>query len=644
MGFNISKNDLRIQIIFISLFLMVYSSVFSQLPGDSLSLNLSSYSKPLLSSYFEKQLRTYNFNQAFKYGYQFNKFFLGISQQFISTIIKSTQQNIKDESYLSLIGQYDLSQPVKVGVNILYNNYADDRQLAINQSSVLNSTLFVKINPIDRLSITPFGGLSQNEQVGIMDSGPIYGAEAYLNNIYLNDFKIYSELKFQNEDISPRKNTLQLFKLDVQNDFESNFRNLLSGLYYQQRIDFYFSADSTTSNEFDIENNIQSRIETRYSLNDRLTLKTNVRGLSVNIDGGIAWREIDRDTRFVSTSEITLSSFDPVINESRLDLNTVVNYTRNIFNGFFRFNFSEREEKHTVKPIPGASEIVYLLSRENAKRKNNIGEQVSLSLFGNFRLSEKDRITFSLFHRKLVYNTPSELNNDDRDELLTMFNIIYFNQINPFFNMFVNLEGNLNKIVYVFKERSANNNTRRVLKLSSGGDIRLSYLTSRNVAEVSANYTVFEFEDLNPNLKSFSFRQLVLRDSTQLKLFRTISFNFLGYIKLSEQGDFSWQGFANKPVRDLEEYYAEPTLQYIYKHISFSVGIRYFSLATYNYDDNNKRIIQTFYRSTAPLAIIRYSLNNYIYISIRGWYEFIKTETSANQQLANLFFRVNWNI
>ncbi len=188
---------------------MVYSTVFSQLPGDSLSLNLSSYSKPLLSSYFEKQLRTYNFNQAFKYGYKFDKFFLGISQQFISTIIKSTQRNIRDESYLSLIGQYDLSQPVKVGVNILYNNYADDRQLAINQSSVLNSTLFVKINPIDRLSITPFGGLSQNEQVGIMDSGPIYGAEAYLNNIYLNDFKIYSELKFQNEDISPRKNTTQ---------------------------------------------------------------------------------------------------------------------------------------------------------------------------------------------------------------------------------------------------------------------------------------------------------------------------------------------------------------------------------------------------------------------------------------------------
>ena len=136
--------------------------------------------------------------------------------------------------------------------------------------------------------------------------------------------------------------------------------------------------------------------------------------------------------------------------------------------------------------------------------------------------------------------------------------------------MFVNLEGNLNKIVYVFKERSANNNTRRVLKFSSGGDIRLSYLTSRNVAEVSANYTVFEFEDLNPNLNSFSFRQLVLSDSTQIKLFRTTSFNFLGYIKLSEQGDFNWQGFANKPVRDLEEYYAEPTLRYTYNHFSFS--------------------------------------------------------------------------
>ena len=220
----------------------------------------------------------------------------------------------------------------------------------------------------------------------------------------------------------------------------------------------------------------------------------------------------------------------------------------------------------------------------------------------------------------------------------------YRRRFNSFFNFFANLSGSINKVVYIFKERSANNNTLRVAKLASGGTISLGYLSSRNEAEVSANYTVYEFEDLNPNLSSFSFRQLALRDSTTLKLFRTTYFRFLGYLKFSEQGDFSWDGFANNPVRYLDERYAEPTLEYRYKYLSLAFGMRYFSITTFGYDENNQKKMQSYYRSTAPLSIITYRLSTSIHINIRGWYEFIRTENQVDQELVNLFLRVNWNI
>lgn len=149
---------------------------------------------------------------------------------------------------------------------------------------------------------------------------------------------------------------------------------------------------------------------------------------------------------------------------------------------------------------------------------------------------------------------------------------------------------------------------------------------------------------MNPNLSSFSFRQLALRDSTTLKLFRTTYFRFLGYVKFSEQGDFSWDGFANNPIRYLDERYAEPTFEYRYKHLSFAFGIRYFSLTTFKYDEYNQKEMQSYYRSTAPLSIITYRLSTSIHINIRGWYEFIRTESQVDQELVNLFFRVNWNI
>lgn len=616
----------------------------AQVPGDSLSFVTSRFSSPQLSTNFEKQLNTFNLFQNFNYGKQFGEAFIGVNQSFLSTIIRSTTMSVRDESFLTFLGQYNFSPFFSAGANVNYNVYANDKKLAINSSSVFNSTLFAKFKPFDGFSLTPYGGLSQNEQIGITDTGPIYGGEALLNNINVNEFKLYSEMKFQNEDINPRKNTLRNFKFNIDKTFQNSFRNQLIGLYSEQRKDFYFDADSLISDEFDIEKNIQSRIENRVSIVDRLNISTSLPGLSFFVEGGAAWRTIDRDTRYVALSNITTSSFDTEIEEFRIDLNTSLQYIKNNFDGILRLNFSERDEKHNAKFIDGASEIIYELRQEQEKRKNNIGQQTTISALSNFNLSSRDQISLSLFHRKLTYDTPSDLNNDDRDELLSMFSLEYRRRLNPFFDFFANLSGSINKVVYIFKERSANNNTLRVAKLVSGGTLNLGYLTSRNEAEVSANYTVYEFEDLNPNLSSFSFRQLALRDSTTLRLFRTTFFRFLGYLKFSEQGDFSWDGFANNPVRYLDERYAEPTFEYRYKHLSLAFGIRYFSITTFIFDENNHKEMKSYYRSTAPLSIITYALSRSIQINIRGWYEFIRTEKQVDQELVNLFFRVNWNI
>ena len=614
------------------------------MPGDSLSFVTSRFSSPQLSSNFEKQLNTYNLFQNFNYGKQIDKTFLGVNQSFLSTVIRSGTISIRDESFLSFLGQYDFSKFFSAGAHVNYNVYTDDKNLAINSSSVFNSTVFAKFIPVSGLSITPYGGISQNEQIGIIDRGPIYGAEALLNNVNVSEFNLYSAVKFQNEDINPRKNTIRNFKFNVDKTFENSFRNQLLGAYSEQRKDFYFDADSLIMDDFDVEKNIQSRNEKRISIADRLNVTTSIPGLLFFVEGSAAWRTIDRDTRYIALSEITTSSFDTKIDEFRIDLNPSLRYIRSNFDGILRVNFSEREEKHNAKYIEDASEIIYKLRQEQEKRKNNIGRQTTITLLGNYRITPIDQISISLFHRKLTYDTPSDLNNDDRDELLSMFSLEYRRRLNPFFHFFANLSGSINKVVYIFKERSANNNTLRVAKLSSGGTLNLGYLTSRNEAEVSANYTVYEFEDLNPNLKSFSFRQLALRDSTTLRLFRSTYFKFLGYLKFSEQGDFSWEGFANNPVRYLDERYAEPTLEYRYRYLSLAFGLRYFSITTFNYDENNQKRMKSYYRSTAPLSIISYTISSSIQISIRGWYEFIHTENNIDQELVNLFFRVIWNI
>ena len=76
----------------------------------------------------------------------------------------------------------------------------------------------------------------------------------------------------------------------------------------------------------------------------------------------------------------------------------------------------------------------------------------------------------------------------------------------------------MNHIVYIYAEESANNNINRILRLSTGGTYSGANVSSTNSFEVSANYTVYDFEDLVPNYQSYSFRQFTAMDSSQNKI------------------------------------------------------------------------------------------------------------------------------
>lgn len=629
----------------LSILILFFSqTLIAQVNRDSLSFFLNNYQSKNVYSVFDKQLNTYNLNSLFNYNYSSDKIFIGLAEDFRSTIVKSNTKNIKDEQYFSLIGQYNLNERLKFGGLLNNNIYSDDRRIDINQTSNLNSTLFIKYNPFEKINIVPFAGFSVNNQVGERDDGIIYGTDASLNKLTIDEFDFQSSFKIQNEDISPRKNTLRTINLNVSNRFEESFINYISGAHSQQRRDFYFDADSIVSSQFNVTNNIQSRIESDYFLQDRVFFSSPLSGLAFELIGRVSWRDIDRNTRYVSLGNISSSSFDAKIEELKLDFSGTAQYEKEDFSGLLRFAHSEREEKHIAKNIDGADQVLFEDREDIEARKNNKSLQTTVSFSGNIKLSGSDNLSLSAFHRKLQYDTQHEENYDDRDELLSIFRIYYSKRLSSLFTLFTNLEGSVNKTVYIFAERSSNNNIRRVIKFASGGVYSGKYFTSSNTAEVSANYTVYDYEDLNPNFRSFSFRQLSIRDSSSLKLTSLTAINFSGYIKLSEQGDFKWSNFTGKPVRFIEEIYLEPKLNYYFGKLKLGIGLRYFSLSNFNYNNDNEKVLESDYSSIGPLTELTMNLNNSFLLSLYGWYEFISTKAGNQRELANMNLRFNWSL
>lgn len=623
------------------IWLFLCQPILAQVRVDSLEYLGASLKQNHLFTRFDKQINTFYLNSGLKLYIESEKFELMVNENYNSTFVRILQGSVRDEQHLAIRSVYKYSPGIKLGLLGSSMVLADNRRLELNQASVSFATLFSEIEPTRNILFSPFAGYSRNSQIGENDYGLVYGLEGIANNLLVSDFRLNSELRFRNEDIMPRRNLNRYFQISAANYFDANISNTINFLYSQSRKDFYFLTDTLTQQKFGIRNNIQSRTESIYSLQNRLFYDKIFNALSMNITGRISMRSVDRDTRYKNTDFVSSSIFDTKIEELKLDLETVAKYTSALFDGQLRFSFSERDEKNITKPFENIEQSLFEQRSEIESQKNNNSGRLTLTFFGDLKISEKDKLTLSYFQSKLKYDTPSSKNDDDRDEILSIVRLRYSKFLNPYFEAFASVEGTYSHIVYIFAGRSSNNNVNRILRFKAGGDYIGSFISSYNSFEVSANYTVYDFEDLTSNFQSFSFRQITALDSTTLKLTDRISLFTYGSVKLSEQGDFRWSSFTSRPTRFLEEIYLEPRIILYLDRTSLSAGIRYFSLNTYNFNKLSK-IADTEYSSFGPIAVINVNVWRRFNIYLNGFYEFIRSSGNAEREQANLILEVNW--
>jgi hypothetical protein len=609
---------------------------------DSLVYFRTSAQPNFLYSSLEKQLNTYYLNSGFNYFGEFNKLSLTVRENYHSTFIQTNDKNIRDENAFLLSTGYKLDSLINFKLSLSNTILSDNRKIEINQASISNIIFLTRISPLNEFSISPFAGYSNNRQKLESDYGPVYGIGGSIERLTFTDLVISSELLFRNEDISPRKNFNRLINLNAYNDFGNSIENNLNARFSESRKDFYYDADSITSERFDIKNNIQSRTETSYLLQNNLFYAEFFNTFSLDVTGRVLWRSIDRNTKYKIFAQPGNAVFDTDINELKMDFESGLSYSGRVHRSFLKLQFSQRDEKHITQQNPDVPINLYEQRSEQEKRKNNTSGRASLLLSSDINLSSKDRINFSFLQNKLTYDTPSEENFDDRDEVLSIARIRYSRFLNPFFEFFASLEGNYSHIVYIFSEQSSNNNINRILKLNSGGTYKGSFITSHNSFEVSANYTVYDFEDINPTYRSYSFRQFSATDSTVIRITKKISTAFSGYLRISEQGDLKWRSFSTRLNRFLREIYAEPSIRYEVENIRLSAGLRIFSLETFLYREQI-RIPDSKYISVGPVFEGTLAISNRLSSRLFTWYEFITLNSLQKKEQINMNLEVEWN-
>lgn len=627
--------------------LLLTAALSAQGRLDTLSFSFIQHNNTKLQTVLDKQINTYNLNVNIASEQVYRNLFFSFSETYFSTLIKTTPKNIKDEQYLNLLAGYNLSDQFSAGMILYGNILSDNRKIGLSEASNASSSAFVRWRPFNGVYFAPYAGYLNSKLIGENDKGAVYGMEALAENLLLaEDFTLSSAVKFGNEDITPRKNYQRLFRLSGENVFGSNSRNVLNGYFTRQRKDIYFEADSIVSSQYSIVNNIQSRTESNYYLQDQYNMQAGNFIFDMTLRS--VWKDIDRSTRYKNLDDNRNPAFDVNSKEFRLEFESATQFRTDNVDAVLRFGYSEREEQFIVERLMSDNpfyndELTSLYEERSAieKQKNNKSVRALLSLSGSYTLTKKDMLSFSVFHSKLKYDTPSQDNYDDRDELLSIFRLMYLRKLTPLFDLSLNLEGSLNHTVYIYSQRSSNNSNRRIIRFSTAGDYRGSRLTSRNTFEVSANYTVYDFEDINPNYRSFSFRQLLMSDSSEYRITRRLSISTAGYLRMSEQGEFNWKAFSGRPTRDLSEVFNETRFNLRYKMLHLAFGYRYLNLKTYTYSGKVKSV-ESDYTSMGPVALVDYPFSSRLQFRLNGSYEFITYEKNRKRNMANMYMQVAW--
>jgi hypothetical protein len=628
--------------LFYIIFFITHGLSFAQKLTDSLDFYIDTKLKNNLNTRLEKQLNTYYLTSFFNYTGLTNSFIYNVNENYNSTLVNSTDKSIRDEHYFNIKTEYLISSPLRFGLLASNNILSDNRKIEINSASISNAAFFTTYTPEDKIYVSPFLGYTNNRQIGENNSGLLLGFEGLVDNIDLSGTNINADVKYRDEDISPRKNTLRNLAFVLTSIFNERVTNNIGVKLFQSRKDFFYTADPATFSTFGVINNIQSRTESGYLIEDKLNYNHVLPFLNLDFLGTINYRSIDRDTRYKLPIVTSSSQFDATVNELKLEVESNASIITDNFKSTIRINYSERNENNVAKNYLGVYNPLFLQRSDEESMKDNSSIRGSISFIGNYDFSKSDRLFFSLYQNKLRYDTPSSQNYDDRDELLSIIQLKYSKALTPFFTAFLNLEGTYNHVVYIFSESSSNNNVNRVIRLSSGGEYKGYNLSSMNIFEVSANYTVYDFEDLTPNFRSFSFRQLNIVDSTTLKFSPLFFVNHYGYVKLSEQGDLKWAAFSTRPIRYLEEIYSEPKLNFVISKFILSGGVRLFILNTYTYDVEH-RIPESQYLSIAPVSEFSLVLSTSLFFRLYGYYEFITTNNSLHKKQISFIMQTTWN-
>lgn len=220
------------------------------------------------------------------------------------------------------------------------------------------------------------------------------------------------------------------------------------------------------------------------------------------------------------------------------------------------YSFDNTIRRYAIENDLGASAALFERLRQREKQKDFSQKIHLIDIQTQIKLNRRQRLLLSANNRYVQYDTPSRENFDDHDELGYMAAAEWQADWHSRFSTRYKLIGNVRKYAFLFKERSQDNYTQRILRLEFDYTwLIFSGFRLRGEQFLYVTYNVKDFADLN--FTNLSTRNLESRLVAQWQHTPRVRTEISLYRKEIQSSYLNWQAFSETALDTTVMYIGE---------------------------------------------------------------------------------------
>jgi len=374
--------------------------------------------------------------------------------------------------------------------------------------------------------------LKEDRRMGQTDRGLNTKIGMNYRNFKLGSYNNGLSVDYETDHLDQRNNTTFTVSCLFDRQFYENTGDTLKANVYHQRRDYYIS----------MYGDIESRTESGQHIENTLTYYVGS-GISCLFYGSL-FNRTQRYSQITGTEKGLKRIRTDFQAEGTARLLWKTSLIRTVLD--FRYASEDQKYESGVTSLSSKNYSAFTLIAPD-----NRGTYTNLNLGTQWRISHADSLGFFAGIQRYRYDTPDPENFDDRDELRYRFQIQEIHTFSPELRLRTLLNLNLLHFVYIFGERSADNNWTRILSFSPSvlwtpsSKVRMT-----QTAEVLVNTVDFDYEALDPTVKSYLYRKLSIEDSLRIQLSSKTSVHLYYEFEWDENGKFLWKDWLEQKLID----------------------------------------------------------------------------------------------